>query len=58
MEGNHFDEQMRGTTMNGLASRSARRSLLAGTIVALFLFTLPRAGRRVAIMSSTIPIST
>jgi Amidohydrolase len=38
MEGNHFDEQMRGTTMNGLASRSARRSLLAGTIVALFLF--------------------
>src|SRR5262245_21733872 len=38
MEGNQFDEQMRGTTMNGLASRSMRRSLLVGPIIALFLF--------------------
>jgi hypothetical protein len=38
MEGNQFDQQMRGTTMNGLASRSARRSFLLGPIVALFLF--------------------
>src|SRR5262245_32433195 len=38
MKGNQFDEQMRGTTIKGLASRSARRSLLAGLIVGLFLF--------------------
>jgi len=38
MEDNEFDEEMRGTTMKGFASRCVKRLLLAGPIAALFLF--------------------